>query len=174
MRTLVSLSSWRWPHWMIFVVGLLWLAVYFGIVGQFNETLEELARHPQAAQWFNDPTSGNREALIVLFTFAFIAPIVSLIVAGIVIALAGFVAIPLGRLIHSERLGTLVLMVALAGFLYVQSPVWWPQVRPYAAVIARAYLVAWNPTNHVVNVPVVPAAMSSTAETAPAPAPYAR
>lgn len=172
MRALVSLSEWRWPHWMVFVVGLLWLAVYGGIAGQFNETVEELARHPRAAQWFNDPTSGNREALIILLVFAFTAPVVSMIVAGIVITLARLMAAPIGRLIHSERLGTLALLVALAGFLYVQSPAWWPEVRPYAAVIARAYLVSWSPASHVVSVPV-PAPAAAT-EAAPAPAPYGR
>lgn len=172
MRALVSLSEWRWHHWMIFVIGLMWLAVYGGIAGQVTESLEDLARHPFAAQWFNDPTSGSREALIILFVSGFTLPIVSLIVAGIVIGLARVLASPIGRLLRSERLSTLVLLVALAGFLYVQSPAWWPMVRPYAAVIARAYIVSWNPTSQIVSVPAPKAVIETTA--APAPAPFAR
>src|SRR5688572_10861871 len=94
-------ASWRWPRWIVFCAGLLWLAGYLGAFGTLNDSVEALARHPSASEWFTDSMSGRQEAKLVLFLFLVIAPIVSLFVAGIVVAVAGLCAIPLGRVIRS-------------------------------------------------------------------------
>lgn len=161
MKLAVSFSWWRWPHWIILCAGLFWLAGYCGAFGTLDETVEHLARHPSASAWFTDSMSGRQEAKLVLFLFLVIAPIVSMIVAGIVLSFAGVCAIPLGRVIGSERAGTFVLVVALAVVFYLQSPMWWPQARPFAAVIARAYLVSAERTGPVLDVPVVVPASAS-------------
>jgi hypothetical protein len=161
MKLPVVFLSWRWPHWTVFCAALLWLAAYFGAFGTLNETVENLARHPSASAWFTDSMSGRQEAKLVLFLFLVIAPVVSMIVAGIVVAFAGVCAIPLRRVVRSERAGTFVLVIALAVVFYLQSAMWWPQARPFAAVIARAYVVASERTGHVLEVPIIVPASAS-------------
>ena len=139
---MINVSSWRWPQWMIVVIGLLWLVAYFGALGPLRANVEHLGRHPSVADWFNDPLSSRRDALLVLFAFGLTAPIVSMVVAGMLFVVLGVMAIPVGRLIGSQRASTLLLLAALVAFLYVKSPIWGPWILPLLAVVARAYLVA--------------------------------
>jgi hypothetical protein len=149
------LASWRWPRWIVFCAGLLWLAGYLGAFGTLDESVAALARHPSASEWFTDSMSGRQEAKLVLFLFLVIAPIASLIVAGLVVAVAGLCAIPLGRLIRSERAATVVLLVALAVVFHLQSALWWPPARPVAAIIARAYVISFEGSDGTLHVPVL-------------------
>jgi len=72
------LAAWRWPRWIAFCAGLLWLAGYLVAFGTLDDSIEALARHPSASEWFTDSMSGRQEAKLVLFLFLVIAPIASL------------------------------------------------------------------------------------------------
>lgn len=139
------ISAWRWPQWMLFFLGLCYLAFYFGFVslGQVEHELERLgAQSPDATAILSGET-GRGEALFIVFAFLFLTPVAVVIAASTPLFLSAATAAFLNRLIRlPEVVGSLLFWIVLVGVAWVERAQWLPWGQWLLSLVARAFLLA--------------------------------
>src|SRR2546428_2835468 len=75
--------SWRWPQWLLFVLAVLVLVSYFGLIsmGRVERELDRLAARSGGELVTED--TGRREALFIVFAFLLLTPVAVGVAAGI-------------------------------------------------------------------------------------------
>jgi len=137
----------RASHWFILGMIAVFLVSYFGFLswGKVGDALEALAEKPSGAPVFHAKID-RADAIFMVFTVLFLTPLALVAAAGVVAfigaALAGF----LESMFHRPGMpdwfftGCVYLALAVVGF-YTRS-IWFPQVRGFASLVARAMVAA--------------------------------
>ena len=137
----------NWSHWLLLVFVVAFLLSYFGFVswGRLGDAIESLAERPAGAKVFQEKID-RADAIFMVFTVLFLTPLALVAAAGVVAfigaALAGF----LESMFHRPGMpdwfftGCVYLVLAVVGF-YTRS-IWFPEVRGFASLVARAMVAA--------------------------------
>jgi protein-S-isoprenylcysteine O-methyltransferase Ste14 len=142
MRDVLSLSTWRLHHWLIFLSSAGYLAVYSGIVPQPRAVMAWLASRPDVANSFSEQHFGRADAILLVFSTVFFGPLVLLLGLAAVLfciaAMSGFL-IPVVRWFKMpEYVANLISLGALAGVAYLESALWLPNTIWFLEILARA------------------------------------
>lgn len=145
MRGVVMLSSWRWSHWLVLLIAACSVALFLGVLPPLPEVVTWLASQPRLGGAFHDPSFGQQDALVFLFTVFFLAPLGVLIAVFLVafgLAVLGGLLLPIARAFRMpDWVATALAIAAVAIAAYVQSNVWLPRSLWLLGLIARAYRV---------------------------------
>jgi len=143
---LVSVTSWRWTHWLVLAIAAAYVGSYLGLVswGYLESSIEELARSSPYPEGFEHSLSRQHEALFVVFAFLLLtipALLALALVVGFVVLVASGAAQPLmHRAGLPESLPRVVVLAVLAGLAWHYQDLWLPSVRWLLALVAGAYL----------------------------------
>ena len=141
---MIKVSSWRWPHWVLLSLGLLYLASYFGLVsvGRVEQELEWLAGNPEAtANVYRD--TGQGEALVVVFAFLLLTPVAGAVALAVPLFMSAAVAAFLNRTTRMPVVaGTVLFWIVLLAGAYLFQEHWWPQAKWFINLLARGFLIA--------------------------------
>lgn len=138
----MKLGSWRWPHWVLLSLGLLYAASFFGLFSFMDQVLHGLAGNPEATSNVYRDT-GQGEALVLVFAFMLLTPVAIGIALLVPLILSGAFAAFLHRATRLPVLaGTLLFWIALGGVAYLFQEHWWPQARWFVNLVARGFLIA--------------------------------
>ena len=141
---MIKIGSWRWPHWLLLALGLLYAASYFGLLplGLVDQALQRLAGNPEATSNVYRDT-GQGEALVLVFAFMLLAPLAAGIVLAIPLLLSGVVAAFLNRATKLPVFaGTLLFWIVFIAVAYLFQEHWWPQTKWFVNLVARGFLIA--------------------------------
>jgi hypothetical protein len=140
----LKVTSWHWPQWVIFSLGLLYLASYFGLIGlgRVEQELEWLAGSPEATSSIYQG-SGQAEALFMVFAFLFLTPVAAVIALFVPLFLSAVVAAFLERTVRLPVVvGTVLFWLVLLTVAGVYSDHWWPHAQWFVNLLARGFLIA--------------------------------
>ncbi len=136
-------------HWILLVLGVLFLVTYFGLLtwGQVGDALEALAGNPAGAQVFHARVD-RADAIFMVFMFLMLTPMA--IVAGA--ALIAFAGAVLAGFLESFVRWPGMPDWALTGVVYLILVVlgvftrglWGPEVQGFLSLIARAIVTAYK------------------------------
>lgn len=142
MRQLISVSTWRLPHWLIAFSGAIWLTMWIGLMPPPREVFAWLASRPDVADAFREPHFGRADALILVFSTLFLGPfalLLGLVTLVFVLAVLGGLVIPVVRWFSlPDWAGTLLVAFTLGTVAYVESGVWLPRSLWFLGLLARA------------------------------------
>jgi hypothetical protein len=147
MRQLLSVSSWRLPHWLIAFGTAIYLTMWAGLMPPARDIGVWLANRPDVINAFREPHFGQADALILVFSTLFLGPfaILMLLVSVLfVLAVLGGFVLPVVRWFNlPEWTASAVVAVGLATTAYVESAVWLPRSVWFLALLARACRVVF-------------------------------
>ncbi|HEV8643011.1 MAG TPA: hypothetical protein VGV13_18135 [Methylomirabilota bacterium] len=138
-----GVTSWRWPQWFVFVLALLALASYFGLIstGRVDQELDRLAARSDRELLTRD--TGRGEALFIVFAFLLLTPVAVGLVACVPMFASATAGAFLQRLIRlPEVVGTLLFWIGFAVLAYFTVDAWLPWMQQVAGLIARAFFIA--------------------------------
>jgi len=142
---MLTLTSWRLPHWLILGGIVLFLAAYAGVFPDLHNAVAWFSNRPEVADAFNDPNFGRADALILVFSTLFLGPLAILfavILTIFLLAVLGGVALPLVRWFSlPDWTATALVILTLAVVAYVESHVWLPRSLWFIGLLARACLI---------------------------------
>jgi hypothetical protein len=138
----MKLGSWRWPHWVLLALVVLYGASYLGLMALMDQMLNTLAGDPQATSNVYRDT-GQGEALVLVFAFMLLAPVALALVLLVPLILGGAFAAFLHRATNMPMMaGTLVFWVALGVVAFFLREHWYPQAQWFVNVMARGFIIA--------------------------------
>ncbi len=140
-----NVSSWRWPQWVLFGLGLFALASYFGLIslGRVEFGLERLAGNPEATAVLFEKDTGRAEALFIVLGFLLLTPVVVIVVASVPMFLSALAATYLNRATGMPiGLTTLVVWLIFVAVAGIKANEWWPWAQWVGQLVARAFLIA--------------------------------
>jgi hypothetical protein len=142
MRDVLSLSTWRFHHWLIFLGSAGYLALYTGLIPEPRAVMGWLASRPDVANTFTEQHFGRADALILVFSTVFFGPLVLLLGLCVILfciaAMSGFL-IPVVRWFNMpEWFASLISLGAIAGVAYTQTALWLPSTVWFLEILARA------------------------------------
>ncbi len=138
-----DVMSWRWPQWLLFVLAVLVLVSYFGLIsmGRVERELDRLAARSGGELVTED--TGRREALFIVFAFLLLTPVAVGVAAGIPMLASATAGALLDRLIRlPEVVGALLFWSGFAFLAYLTVNAWLPWIQQVASLVARAVLIA--------------------------------
>ena len=145
MREIVSLPSWRLPHWLILIGAALYASVYVGLIPPPQTLLSWLASRPGVATAFQDPNFGRADALILMFGTLFFAPfalVIALVFLIFALAILGGLVLPVVRWFGlPDWLATAMALLTVVVVAYTERGAWVPKSLWLLGVLARACLV---------------------------------
>lgn len=142
---MLNVSSWRWPHWLLFSLGLVSLASYLGLIsfGHVEQGLEHLAGNPEATASVFAEDTGRAEALFIVFGFLFLTPVIVIVVASVPMFVSAVTATYLNRFVGLPLgLTTLLIWVLMAVIAAVKADAWLPWATWIGQLVARAFVLA--------------------------------
>lgn len=132
-----------WAQRILFIVGILFLASYFGLMSfGLEEALDSLAKRQESTATLFSKPGGQGEALYVVFVFIFLTPVAAAFV--LIVPLFGsavFAEVMRNTLRVPEAISTLLFLVVIAVVLWVSRAAWAPSAEWFMGVLARALLV---------------------------------
>ena len=133
---------WRWPHWVLLTLMVLYGASYLGLMSYMDQALNALAGDPAAtASVYRDTLQG--EALVLVFGFMLLTPIAIALALLVPLILSGAFAAFLNRATNLPvYAGTLLFWIALGVVAYFLREHWYPQAQWFVNVMARGFLIA--------------------------------
>jgi hypothetical protein len=137
--------SWRWPHWTLLLVAVLYLTSYVGLisVGRVEQGLEALAGPPEATRTVFPAGTGRAEALFLVFAFLLLTPLAAMFGLLLPLFAGAVVGTALRRLLRLPELaGSLLFWTALLAVAVVRAGDWWPWAGWFIHLLARAMLIA--------------------------------
>lgn len=143
--TVLNVSSWRWPQWLLFGLALVAVASYLGLIsfGGVEAGLERLAGPPEATASVFEDSTGSAEALFIVFGFLLLAPVALIVVASVPMAMSAVVAAYLNRMVGLPvAVTTLVIWLIAALAAIMVADAWLPWVKWSGQLVARAFLIA--------------------------------
>jgi hypothetical protein len=139
-----KVTSWRWPQWILFSIGLVYLVSYVGLLstGRVEQELEQLAASPEATTVLPQG-AGRAEALFIVFALLLLTLVAVAMAMALPMLLSAAVAALLNRTIRlPEFFGTVLSWGVLGVVAAINIKHWWPTVEWYVNLLARSYLVA--------------------------------
>ena len=129
----------RWTHWLMLLVGPLFLASYHGLLswGPVEEAIKQLASQ--------QPGLARAEGLLGLVSLLLLTPMVGLVAIFLLffvwVVLAGTLG-RVGRMLGLPDWAFLLLVAAVsAGLVYAKSETWLPWSLQAFDLVASAYLI---------------------------------
>ena len=129
----------RWTHWLMLLVGPLFLASYHGLLswGPVEEAIKQLASQ--------QPGLARAEGLLGLVSLLLLTPIVGMVALFLLffvwVVLAGTLG-PISRMLGLPDWAFLLLVATVsAGLVYANSGAWLPWSLQAFERIASAYLI---------------------------------
>lgn len=136
---------WRWPHWMLAVVAVVYLTSYFGLIslGRVEQVLEALAGPPDATRTVFPAGTGRAEALFLVFAFLLLTPLAAMFGLLLPLFAGALVGTTLHRVLRlPELVGSLLFWAALVVVAAVRAGDWWAWAEWFVNLLARALLIA--------------------------------
>lgn len=136
------IGGWRWPQWLLFGLGLAYLASYLGFVSttRIEEVLERLAGATDPGLFGG--ASGRAEALLIVFAFLLLTPPALAAAAFVPMFAAAMVAATLERMVRlPAALGSLLFWLGLGFWAYLEADRWLPPAERFTGLLAKALLV---------------------------------
>ena len=145
---IVSVSSWRLPHWLFAVTAAVYLTVWAGVLPPPHELFAWLANRPDVADAFREPHFGRADALILVFSTLFLGPFALLLALTVLICalavLGGFV-LPIVRWFNlPDWAATVIVGGGLGTMAYVESGIWLPRSLWFVSLLARACRIVFT------------------------------
>ena len=129
----------RWTHWLMLLVGPLFLASYHGLLswGPVEEAIKQLASQ--------QPGLARAEGLLGLVSLLLLTPMVGMVALFLLffvwVVLAGTLG-RVGRMLGVPDWACLLLVAAVsAGLVYAKSETWMPWSLQALDLVASAYLI---------------------------------
>lgn len=129
----------RWTHWLMLLIGPLFLASYYGLLswGPVEEAIKQLANQP--------PGLARAEGLLGLVSLLLLTPMVGMVALFLLffvwVVLAGTLG-RVGRILGlSDWAFFLLVAAASAGLVYAKSETWLPWSLQVLDRVASAYLI---------------------------------
>jgi hypothetical protein len=133
---------WRWPHWVLLVLVVLYGASYLGLMSFMDRMLNALAGDPGATSTVYRDT-GQGEALVLVFAFMLLAPLALGLALLVPLIVSGAFAAFLNRATNVPvYVGTLMFWIALGVVAFIFREHWYPQAQWFVNVMARGFLIA--------------------------------
>jgi hypothetical protein len=138
--------EWRWPHWVLLTLVVLYGASYLGLMAFMDRMLNALAGDPAAtATVYRDTLQG--EALVLVFGFMLLTPVAIALGLLVPLIVSGAFASFLNRATNMPvYVGTLLFWVALVVVAFIVREHWYPQAQWFVNVMARGFLIALQRT----------------------------
>ena len=142
-----NLLPWRWSHWVLLLVGPLFVVTYFSLLswGPVDEAIQRLASQPGPRDAPGSSGLLTAEAILGLVSLLLLTPLVGMVVLFLLLFAMVIVGITLAPLVRGLGLPdwavVLLAGAAFSGVLYRQSEVWLPWSLWCLDRLATAYLV---------------------------------
>jgi hypothetical protein len=147
MPQIISLSTWRLPHWLLAVTAAVYLTVWVGVLPPPHELFAWLANRPDVADAFREPHFGRADALILVFSTLFLGPfalLLALVVLIFALAVLGGFVLPIVRWFGlPDWAATAIVAGGLGTTAYVESGIWLPRSLWFMGLLARACRVVF-------------------------------
>jgi hypothetical protein len=143
---LVSITSWRWRHWLGLAIVAGYVVSYLGLLtwGDVDHAIEDMASYSTARDGSAQAPSRQHEALFVVFAFLLLtvpAVLALALVTGLVVLVVSGALEPLTqRAGLPEATPRLVVLVVLAALVWQYQERWLPPLRWILSLVAGAYL----------------------------------
>jgi hypothetical protein len=142
MREVLSLSTWRLSHWLIFLGSTLYVAMYVGLIPPPHDVMSYLASRPEVLYAFREPHFGRADALILVFSTLFLGPlalVIALVFLVFVMAVLGGFLIPAVRWFGMpEWVANVLTLGVVTTVAYVGRDAWMPKTFWFLGLLARA------------------------------------
>lgn len=142
MRDVFTLSSWRWPQWLVVIGAAVYAVAYIGLLPPPHTLLTWLESQPEIARSFHDPAFGRSDALILLFSILFLGPLALLITTVFLvfsIAVLGGVVLPVVRWVSlPDWVATSLVIAGLVIVAWMERSIWLPNSLSFVGLLARA------------------------------------
>ena len=146
-QVVLSLSTWRLPHWLVAFGSAMYLTVWVGVLPPPQELFAWLASRPDVADAFREPHFGRADALILVFSTLFLGPfalLLALVVFIFALAVLGGFVLPVVRWFSfPDWLATVIVAGMLATVAYMESGIWLPRSLWFMGLLARACRVVF-------------------------------
>ncbi|HEY7649245.1 MAG TPA: hypothetical protein VID04_09605 [Methylomirabilota bacterium] len=138
----MKVGWWRWPHWVLLTLVVLYGASYLGLMSFMDRMLNALAGDPKVtASVYRDTLQG--EALVLVFAFMLLTPLALALALAVPLILSGAFAAVLNRATNIPvMVGTLAFWVALGVVAFIFREHWYPQAQWFVNVMARGFIIA--------------------------------
>ena len=142
-----DLLPWGWTHWVLLVVGPLFVVAYLSLLswGPLGEVIKRLSSEPGAHSTAGSVGLLRAEALMGLVSLLLLTPLVGMVALFLILFGMVILAItvgPLGRLLGvPDWAFMLVLGTTLSVVLYAESQVWLPWSLWMLDRLVSAYLI---------------------------------
>ena len=128
-------------YWVILIGGLLYGALYAGLV-DIRGVGRWFADRPEVSQAFADPNFGRADAIILVFSTLFLGPLALFcLLLGLifVIAVFGGFLLPLVRWLRlPDSVATVLAFASVVAALWTSTDMWLPRSLRLVALVARA------------------------------------
>ena len=142
-----NLFPWRWSHWVLLLVGPLFVVTYFSLLswGPVDEAIQRLTSEPGPRDAPRGSGLVPAEAVLGLVPLLLLTPLVGAVVLFLLLFAMIVVGITLGPLLRGVGLPdwTVVLLAGatFSGALYGKSEAWLPWSLWCLDRLATAYLI---------------------------------
>lgn len=142
MREVLSLSTWRLSHWLIFLGSALYVTTYVGLIPPAHDVMSWLASRPEVVHAFREPHFGRADALILVFSTLFLGPLALLIglvfLVFIMAVLGGFITPMVRWFSMPEWVANVLTLGVITAAAYTGRDVWMPKTFWFFGLLARA------------------------------------
>lgn len=142
MREVLSLTTWRLSHWLIFLGTALYVTAYVGLIPPAHDVMSWLASRPEVVYAFREPHFGRADALILVFSTLFLGPLalmIALVFLVFVMAVLGGFVIPIVRWFSMpEWVANVLTLGVVTTVAYTAREAWMPTTFWFLGLLARA------------------------------------
>jgi hypothetical protein len=142
MREVLSLSTWRFSHWLTVIASAIYVAMYVELIPPAHDVISWLASRPEVLYAFREPHFGRADALILVFSALFLGPLalfILLVFLVFVMAVLGGFLIPVVRWFRMpEWVANVITLVVITTVAYTGRDVWMPNTFWLFGLLARA------------------------------------
>ncbi len=146
LRQMFNLLPWRWTHWVLLLVGPLFIVAYVSLLtwGPIEEAIQRLQHQPpfNPAQDFGVLRA---ELLVGLASMLLLTPLVGMVSLFLLLFVMVIVATILGPVVRvlglPDWVVVLLLGAAISGAAYAESELWLPWSWWLLDHLATAYII---------------------------------
>jgi len=142
-----NLLPWRWTHWILLLVGPLFVVAYLSLWswGPIDEAIRRLQHQPELLNAGRNVGVLRAETLVGLVSLLLLTPLVGTVALFMLLFAMVILAVTLGPLVRVLGLPEWVLVLLLGGAIssavYAESEVWLPWSWWLLDHLATAYII---------------------------------
>jgi len=147
MTLMFNLLPWRWTHWLLLLVGPLFVVAYLSLLswGPTDEAIQRLAGLPgqhEASENFSIPRA---EAILGLVSLLLLTPLVGMVALFLLLFAMVILAMTIGSLVRVLGLPNWAFVLLFGGassyMVFAKSEVWLPWSLWFLDRLVSAYLI---------------------------------